>query len=83
MCLTAAAHAGLSFSGRGLAIVSGKRSRGHVKGRRWPRFPAPNFHRDDSSANLLGPDMGRQFRTLPSRRNLLTVVQGSPHTFAR
>ena len=63
--------------------ASVKRSRGHVKGRSWPRFPAPNFHQDDSSTDLFGPDMVRQFRGLPSRRNLLTVIQGSPHTFAR
>ena len=49
----------------------------------WPRFPAPNFHRDDGSAHLLGSDVARHFREVAPLGNRLAVVYGSPHTFAR
>ena len=41
MCLTAAAHAGLSFSGRGLAMVS---AQADMIGRSWPRFAAADLY---------------------------------------
>jgi hypothetical protein len=59
----------------GILVHCGQQcSSGHVIGRSWPRCLASDFYRDDSSADLLGSDLARHFRALPSRRNMLTVV---------
>jgi len=54
-----------------------------VKGRRWPRFSAPDFYRDDRAANLFGSDVVRHFRKLAPAGNGLAVVYSGPHTFSR
>jgi hypothetical protein len=38
-----------------------------VIGRRWPRFPAPDFHRDDCPSYFPGSDLARHVGALSSR----------------
>ena len=59
-------------------------SRGHVIRRRWPRFPAPDFHGNDGAADFLrSADLAWHFGALSPRRNGLAVFQNRSHPFAR
>ena len=58
-------------------------SSGHVIGRSWPRFTAPDLHRNSSRARPPGIESGSAFGTLAAWGNRLAVVYRGPHTFSR
>src|ERR1700730_2180200 len=72
-----------TLPGRGRSHCRQPGSGGHVIGRSWPRFPAPDFHRDDCPSYFLGSDLARHFGALSPRGNGLAAFDSRSHALAR